>query len=156
MKQPEFDAILADKSKKIIGDISWKSDLDHAPAIEFRAEILSDAGYPLIMCGSYSGEAQTLTFAMIHRGVGRIYGLDLGKNTEIQTGAWSEKSINIRGESPRKPSLPMSQGTSPMALLIRLQCGTNFAQRHLFHIKERFPRHRTTRKESYSNDCRAM
>ncbi len=49
-------------------------------AREFRVEIRSANGYPLCIRGSYIALAKTLTFAMIHRGAGRIYGLDLGKD----------------------------------------------------------------------------
>ena len=35
---------------------------------------------PLFVRGSYNAEAQTLTFAVINRAVGRICGLDLGKD----------------------------------------------------------------------------
>lgn len=46
--------------------------------MEFRAEVASDAGYPLFVRGSFNREAQTLTYALIHRGSGgstdRIWG----------------------------------------------------------------------------------
>lgn len=80
MTQAEFDALLADESKRIDGDIAWADDEDQSPAVEFRAEVRSDAGYPLFVRGSFNTEAQTLTYALIHRGVGRIYALDLGKD----------------------------------------------------------------------------
>jgi hypothetical protein len=80
MKQNEFEALIADKSKVIIGDISWSDDEDHSPSVEFRAEVGSEAGYPLFVRGSYNPLAQTLSYVIIHRGVGRIYGLDMGKD----------------------------------------------------------------------------
>ena len=80
MTQTEFEAILSDTTKRITGDIAWSEDEDHSPAVEFRAEVASAAGYPLFVRGSYNAEAQTLTFAVINRAVGRIYGLDLGKD----------------------------------------------------------------------------
>lgn len=80
MTQAEFEALLADASKRIDGDIIGNDDEDQSPAVEFRAEVASDAGYPLFVRGSFNPEAQTLTYALIHRGVGRIYGLDLGKD----------------------------------------------------------------------------
>ena len=79
MTQAEFEAILADTTKRITGDIAWAEDEDHSPAVEFRAEVASQPGYPLFVRGSYNAEAQTLTFAVINRAVGRICGLDLGK-----------------------------------------------------------------------------
>ena len=78
--EADFAALLADKTKTIVGDISWAEDEDHSPAVEFRAEITSQAGYPLFVRGSFKPLAQTLTFAVIHAGCRRIYALDLGKD----------------------------------------------------------------------------
>ena len=80
LAQAEFEAILADPSKRIEGDIVWMEDEDHSPSFEFRADILSDAGWPIFIRGSVNKLARTLTYALIHRAVGRIYGLDLGKD----------------------------------------------------------------------------
>ena len=80
MNQSEFEAILKDTTKKIIGDISWSEDEDHSPALEFRIEIQSEAGYPIFIKGSYNALVETLSYSLIHRGSGRIYGLDLGKD----------------------------------------------------------------------------
>jgi len=79
MTQGEFEAILADPTKRVEGDIAWKEDEDHSPSVEFRVEIASGPGYPLFVRGSYNPEGLTLTYALIHRGAGRIYGLDMGK-----------------------------------------------------------------------------
>ena len=79
MTQIEFDALLADPAKEIRGDIDWVEDEDHSPSVEFRAEVRTASGHPLFVRGSYNALASTLTFALIHREVGRIYGLDLGK-----------------------------------------------------------------------------
>jgi len=49
MTEAEFQAILGDASKRIEGDIAWSDDEDHSPAVEFRANILSDNGYPLVL-----------------------------------------------------------------------------------------------------------
>ncbi len=76
--QTEFETILADASKRIEGDLKWSEDEDHSPAVQFRADVLSDAGYPIFVNGRYNGLAGTLSFVLIHRGTGRIYGLDLG------------------------------------------------------------------------------
>ncbi|NCC51118.1 MAG: hypothetical protein EOM20_07875 [Spartobacteria bacterium] len=76
--QTEFDAILADETKRITGDIAWKEDPDHAPAFEFRMPIESDAGYPLVLTGWRNPVADKLSFTIIHRSTGRVYGLDLG------------------------------------------------------------------------------
>ena len=80
MKQQDFEALLADKTKQINEDITWEMDEDHSPAVEFRVNVMSQARYPLFVKGSYNSAAQTLTFALIHRYFGRIYALDMGKD----------------------------------------------------------------------------
>jgi len=80
MTQAEFEALLFDETKRVDEDISWSEDEDHSPGVEFRIEVTSDPGYPLFIKGWYNREAQTLSYTLIHRGVGRIYGLDLGKD----------------------------------------------------------------------------
>ena len=76
----EFEAILADASKRIDGDITWSEDEDHSPTVEFRAEVQSDPGWPLFVKGSYNVLAKTLSFAIILQTTGRVYALDLGKD----------------------------------------------------------------------------
>jgi hypothetical protein len=80
LTQTEFDALMADESKTITGNIEWSDDEDHSPSVEFRVDVSSDAGYPLVVCASYNRIARTLSLALIHRSVGRIYALDLGKD----------------------------------------------------------------------------
>lgn len=100
MKQQEFEALLLDTTKQIDGDIVWESDEDHSPAVEFRAEVTSQAKYPLFVRGRYNILAQTLTYALIHRSCGRIYALDMGKDHQNPSGTpvgkkhkhrWSER-----------------------------------------------------------------
>lgn len=77
----EFTSILADPSKRIKGDIVWREDEDHSPAWEFRAEVDSEAGWPLFIRGRYNSQAAgSLTYALVLKTEGRIYGLDLGKD----------------------------------------------------------------------------
>jgi hypothetical protein len=78
MTQNEFEILLADPSKRIAGDLHWAEDEDHSPAVQFRAEVHSTTGYPLFVNGRFNRLAGTLSFALIHRATGRIYGLDLG------------------------------------------------------------------------------
>ena len=80
MNQAEFETLLMDASKRIPDDISWMEDEDHSPTVEFRAEVISDAGYPVFIKGSYNALAATLSYTLIHRGSGRIYALDMGKD----------------------------------------------------------------------------
>jgi hypothetical protein len=80
MLQTEFETLINDQTKRIIGDISWTEDEDHSPAFEFRIEVQSDPGWPLFVKGSYNALANTLTYSLVHRGSGRIYALDLRKD----------------------------------------------------------------------------
>ena len=76
--QTEFDVMMADTTKRISGDLEWREDDDHSPAVEFRAEVQSDPGYPLLVVGRCNRLAGTLSYTLIHRPTGRVYGLDLG------------------------------------------------------------------------------
>ncbi len=76
----EFEAILNDVSKQIQGDIAWQEDEDHSPRVEFRAEVSSDAGWPLFVIGTYNPLLPAVSFAIILQTEGRIYALDLGKD----------------------------------------------------------------------------
>ena len=76
----EFASILEDASKRIEGDLAWGTDEDRSPAWTFRARIESTAGWPLFIQGRYNPLAGSLTYALILRTEGRIYGLDLGKD----------------------------------------------------------------------------
>ena len=78
MPQDEFEEILADDTKEISEDIVWVEDPDHSSAQEFRAEVTSGSGYSIFINGRYSPLSGKLSYSMIHRGTGRIYGLDLG------------------------------------------------------------------------------
>src|SRR5262249_20601005 len=76
----EFQSLLEDRGKYILGDLSWQEDEDHSPSVEFRVEVGSEMGYPLFVRASYNAAVKALTYALIHRGVGRVYALDLGKD----------------------------------------------------------------------------
>ena len=76
----EFVSILADETKRIQDDIAWREDEDHSPAVEFRVEIESMNGWPLVVKGYYNSSAGTLSYTLILKTTGRIYGLDLGKD----------------------------------------------------------------------------
>lgn len=76
--QQEFETILADTTKRIDGDVQWREDEDHSPAREFRVELQSESGWPIVVIGRYNAFAGTLSYVLVHRSAGRIYGLDLG------------------------------------------------------------------------------
>ena len=75
----EFEDLLADGGKRIEGDIVWAPDSRHPGAMAFRAEVVSDAGYPLFVAGWHNPRMGKLSYALIHRQVGRIYALGSGR-----------------------------------------------------------------------------
>ena len=66
----EFQTILDDSSKRIEGDIVWQEDEDHSPAVEFRAEVASDAGWPIFVRGSFNPLVPALSYMMILKTMG--------------------------------------------------------------------------------------
>ena len=75
LSQGEYEAIIADNAKVIEGDIAWSVD-PYTHAQSFRVEV--DSEYPIFVNGWYNPFSGKLSYAIIHRRVGRIYGLDLG------------------------------------------------------------------------------
>ena len=113
----EFGSILEDESKRIQGDITWREDEDHSPALEFRVDVESTNGWPLLLKGRYNSAAGTLTYALILKTTGRVYGLDLGKDhhnpTCEQVGEkhkhrWSERYGDKEAYVPDDVSAPVS------------------------------------------------
>lgn len=76
----EFRDILNDMTKRIEGDIKWQPDEDHSPSLEFRVDVISFAGWPLIVRGSFNPHISAVSYMLIHKNVGRVYGLDIGKD----------------------------------------------------------------------------
>lgn len=115
MNQGEYEAILADATKQIDGDIFWSEDEDHSPAAEFRSEVTSSMGFPLFVVGSFNRRAATLSYSLIHRGAGRVYGLDMGKEHhnpqctfvgETHKHTWSEQLRDKEAYSPEDVTAP--------------------------------------------------
>lgn len=77
LSKEEYEAILNDDTKVVAGDIEWEGP-QRSPARQFRIDIDSDEGYPIFVKGWYNPRSGKLSYAIIHRNVGRIYGLDLG------------------------------------------------------------------------------
>ena len=77
LSQQEYDDIINDTTKVIGEDIAWESGRN-SPVKDFRIDIDSDDGHPIFVKGWYNASSGKLSYAIIHRGVGRIYGLDLG------------------------------------------------------------------------------
>ena len=84
--EQEFDHILSDETKKIEINLAWKDDEDHSPARVFRTAVLSDEAYPLEVVGRWNPKAAKLSYVLLHRNSGRIYGLDMGARHRNPTG----------------------------------------------------------------------
>lgn len=122
MTQAEFETLLADNSKRIEQDIIWQEDEDRSPGVEFRVPVNSDSGFPIFIKGWYNREARTLSYSLIHRGVGRIYGLDLGKDHhnpsctfvgEKHKHSWNELSRDKDAYVPADITMP---GSDPVGV----------------------------------------
>lgn len=108
---------MADNSKQVTADITWTNDEDHSPSLEFRCDITSDNGWPLVLRGSYNELAGNLSYVVILSGVGRIYALDIGKNHknpdrtmvgEKHKHKWSEQQRDKNAYCPADITEPAS------------------------------------------------
>ncbi len=98
LSQNEFETLIADPEKYIEGDIIWIKE--RSPCSEFRVEITSPAGYPLFLKGSYNPIIPALSYHIIHRAAGRIYGLDLGKDHRNPDGQHTGEKHKHRWNEP--------------------------------------------------------
>lgn len=76
--QHDLVLLLADRSKRIIGDIMWTDDPGHPPAQRFRADISSDEGWPIWVRGWWQPPSGKLSYTIVHLEAGRIFSWDLG------------------------------------------------------------------------------
>lgn len=113
----EFETLLNDTTKRIEGDIIWQEDEDHSPCLEFRAEIQSDSGWPLFVRGSYNPLIPALSYVLLLKTTGRVYGLDLGKDHhnpqcqqvgEKHKHRWSEQFRDKEAYAPDDITAPAS------------------------------------------------
>ncbi len=109
MTQAEFDALMADATKRIVGDIVWLPDPQHTPALNFRKEVVSATGPGLYMKGWYNPASCKLAYTLIHRQAGRIYALNLGREHRNPTGeqvgekhkhSWTQESRDKLAYAP--------------------------------------------------------
>ena len=77
--QQEFEAILADETKRIEGDIAWRSAEGHAQAMTFRAPVASEPGWPLGIYAYWNPETHKLLYTLLLQATGRIYALNMGR-----------------------------------------------------------------------------
>jgi hypothetical protein len=106
--QAVLNRILAD-SKSIAGEISWAADDDHTPTVEFRADVESPSDDPLVVIGKLNRPAAKLSFSLIHKGIGRVYGLCLGSDHHNPDGTFTgdkHKHSWTDGHRDRKAYVP--------------------------------------------------
>ena len=77
LSNQEYEAIINDGTKRIVGDITWEGK-PNAPAREFRVDVDSQTGHPIFIKGWHNSHSGKLSYALIYRILGRIHGLDLG------------------------------------------------------------------------------
>ena len=76
LSQSEYEAIIADDTKIITEDIAWQPS-NNPQAQIFRVDVESEN--PLFVQGWYNPFSGKLSYTIVHRDVGRIYSLDLGR-----------------------------------------------------------------------------
>ena len=108
LSQDEFEAILADESKRIVGDVAWRRLPTRLPSFRVDAAVASDAGWPLRISGWHRPDERRLSYTLLY-GDRRIVGIDFGRNLT---------HTNADGERVRGPHLHFwSEGEStPPAL----------------------------------------
>jgi len=148
VNQADFEALIADPTKVIEGDIRWGDDEDHSPALEFRADVESDTGHQIFIRGSYNALAQTLSYSLISRASGRIYGLDLGKDHhnpdcnfvgERHKHRWNEP---LRDKEAYVPPDILASVTSPLEVWEQFCIEANIRHQGVMHPParpQRFP-----------------
>ena len=77
LSQEEFKAIINNQTKVIPENIEWRAGRNSS-ALEFRSDIFIVEGHPIFVRGWFYPDSGKLSYSIIHRSVGRIYGLDLG------------------------------------------------------------------------------
>ena len=69
--QAEFEAILADQTKRIVGDVVWRRPDDgHRQALAFRIDVQNVGDFPLIVNAWYNPLVPSFSIALIHRAGG--------------------------------------------------------------------------------------
>lgn len=74
----DIEALLADRTKQVQGDIAWRVDRDRPSTFIFRMPVLSKSNRPLEIFGRWEPGRGKLSYLLLYSGVGRIYALDMG------------------------------------------------------------------------------
>lgn len=76
----DYKAIIDDEAKSITENIVWHDAPNSATAQEFRVNVDYPEVDALFIKGRYNPSAGKLSYALVIPRVGRIYGLDMGRN----------------------------------------------------------------------------
>lgn len=77
MTQAEFEAIIADLTKRIEGDISWNQDKSGI-VFDFRVKVRSDSGDQLSVKGSYNRKLGKISYTLFT--TDRIFSVDYDRD----------------------------------------------------------------------------
>ena len=108
LSQSEYNDIINDPTKTITGDIAWEG-MPNALARRFRIDIESFEGYPVFVQGWTNFSSGKLSYTIVHRAVGRIYGLDLGaehKNPDGESVGEKHKNYWVPGSRDKWAYVP--------------------------------------------------
>jgi hypothetical protein len=137
MTQAEFEAISADPTKAINGNITWTEDEDHSLSVEFRRDIYSQTNYPLFVQGRYNRAIGKLRYSVIHRGAGRILGLCMGSDHHNPACDYvgGDRHLHIWNDVSRDKNAVVA-GHIVATQATRLQYGSNFVRGGTYCITE--------------------
>ncbi len=78
LSDTEFEQIMSDPTKRIVGDIVWSDDQDHLPTKEFRATIESSVSPGLFVHVTWRPQHEDMFLVLVHPDYARIAGLCVG------------------------------------------------------------------------------
>lgn len=138
--QDEIDAILQDPAKTIEGEIRWSPDPQHAAAWTFYMPVAHSGTTPLDARATLRREANTLSYLLVLRGSGRIFGIcwgydHLNPSGEIVSGPHVHKWTSEHLDRWVEPFGGASAGTGDPILAWREFC----ALAHIAHLGEVHP-----------------
>lgn len=119
ISKEEFEALINDASKRIDENIAWAED-NNTLWLKFRADIITTNDDDLFVQGSFNPTIYSLSYHLIYRSVGRIYGLDMGKDHRNPDGnligdlhkhRWTEE---YRDKQAYRPSDITAAATAPV------------------------------------------
>jgi hypothetical protein len=76
----EFDSLLANRNKRIDGDIKWGESKGIPNVFDFRVTVFSTTGYALVIKGSHNRLLNKTSFTLFNQKVGRIFSVDFDRS----------------------------------------------------------------------------